>query len=229
MNLPCINSTLPCLRNLTNTNRLLSCSTNSKSISSSSSSNKSKELNPLPILIQLCIYPDEKYAYRTMRLLLSSRYHYSPNVYDEFGCNVIMYSLRYQRYRLFQFLLNDLSSNLNLQAKDRDGNTILHYAILYSGNDTRIIEKLIEKYQKFAIKIDQRNKFGFTPLLFGKKIRNISNLSNRLFDYLAAFCGRYDFVLTLLTKTDASPFVRDCIQLKSIFDYIEIDLKHQKY
>jgi hypothetical protein len=89
---------LPSLQNLTNTNRRI---------------NSSKELNPIPILIQLCMHSDENYAYRTMRLLLSPRYHYSPNVYDKFGCNVLMYALRYQRYRLFEYLLNDISLDIN--------------------------------------------------------------------------------------------------------------------
>lgn len=148
----------------------MSCSTNSKSTYSlsTSSSNKSKQLNPLPVLIQLCMYPDENYAYRTMRLLLSSKHQYSVNVCDEFGCNVLMYTLRYQRYRLFDFLLNDKSLDINFHAKDRHGNTVLHYAILYSGNETKILEKLIDIYKKFAIQIDERDNYGFTPLLLGK-------------------------------------------------------------
>jgi len=178
MNLPKINSNLPYLRDLTNTNHQMSCSINSKSTYSSTisslSSNKSKELNPIPILIQLCIYPNENYAFRTMRLLLSSRYDYSPNICDEFGCNLLMYSLRYQRYRLFEFLLNDLSLDLNFHAKDRYGNTIFHYIIIYGGNDNQIIEKLIEKYQKFSMNIDERNNFGFTPLLLGEMKMNIN-------------------------------------------------------
>ena len=198
-----------------NTHRLMSVSTNSKSTnfsssSSSSSSNKSKELSTLPVLIQWCLYPDENYAYRTMRSLLTSRYGYSPDVYDEFGCNVLMYALRYQRFRLLEFLLDNSSLEINLQAKDRMGNTIVHYAIIYGGDDTQILEKLIGKCKKNGIKTDEKNHFGFTPLL------------------LATFCGRYDFVLTLLTKTDASPFVRDHINLKNMFDYLESDGKYQQ-
>jgi hypothetical protein len=49
-----------------------------------------------------------------------------------------------------------------------------------------------------------------------------------LFVNLAAFCGRYDFVLTLLNKGNASPFVRDYIQLKNLFDYLEIDANHKE-
>jgi ankyrin repeat protein len=132
-----------------------------------------RQSTPIPFLIQLCISPDEDYAYRTMGRLLSS----SLNVCDEFGCNVPMYSLRYQRYRLFKFLLNEKSFDLNLWAKDRQGNSILHYAILYSGNDTEIMEKLIEKYNKFARDIDERNNFGFSPLLLGEMIMNVNGIS----------------------------------------------------
>jgi ankyrin repeat protein len=209
MNLPEINANLPCLRVLTSCQsqkRRLSSSTNTKSYHSSSSIQSS-----CPVLIQLCIYPNEDYAFQTMKILFSSRYNYSPNVCDEFGCNVLMYTLRYQRYRLFYFLLNEISLDLNLRSKDRQGNTILHYAIIYGQNNTQIMENLIEKFNKFGINIDERNNFGFTPLL------------------LAIFCGRYDLVLTLLTKTDASPFVRDYIQLKNMIDYLEIDRKHRQF
>jgi ankyrin repeat protein len=84
-----------------------------------------------------------------------------------------MYSLRYQRYRLFNFLLNEIDLNLDFHAKDQQGNTILHYAILYAGNDTQIMDRLIEKYKKFAINIDERNSQGFTPLLLGKMITQL--------------------------------------------------------
>ncbi|CAF0849311.1 unnamed protein product [Rotaria sordida] len=209
-----INSHLPYLRHSAYThqqNRHMSISTNSKTTHSSLSTYSSKKFNSIPLLIQLCSHPDENYAYRTMRTLFSSDYSNSPNVHDEFDCNVLMYSLRYQRYKLFELLLNEISFDINFRAKDRQGNTILHYAILYGGNDTQIINKLIEKFNKFAIEVDERNNYGFTPLL------------------LAAFCGRYDIVLSLLTQTDASPFVRDNIQFKSMFDYIEIDMKHREF
>jgi hypothetical protein len=105
MNLTDINPNLPCLRVLTcsqTQKRRMSCSTNSKS-SRSSSSTQSKKVNSFPVLIQLCIYPNEDYAYQTMKTLFSSRLNYSPNVCDEFGCNVLMYTLCYQRYQLFDF------------------------------------------------------------------------------------------------------------------------------
>jgi ankyrin repeat protein len=79
-----------------------------------------------------------------------------------------MYTLRYQRYQLFDFLLNDISLDINLRSKDRQGNTILHYAIIYGKNDTQIMENLITKFNQFGIYIDERNVLGFTPLLLGK-------------------------------------------------------------
>ena len=42
------------------------------------------------------------------------------------------------------------------------------------------------------------------------------------------FCGRYELVMLLLTKTETSPFVRDYVQLKNIIDYLHIDLKRQQ-
>jgi ankyrin repeat protein len=173
MNISDTNPNLPCLRVLTSSRtqtRRTSCSTNSKSTYSSS---LSSSIQSKPVLIQLCIYPNEEYACQTMKILFSSRYNYSPNVCDEFGCNVLMYTLRYQRYRLFYFLLNEISSDLNLRSKDQQENTILHYAIIYGKNDTQIMENLIEKFNKFGIDIDERNIFGFTPLLLGKQFSNI--------------------------------------------------------
>lgn len=174
MNLSDINPNLPCLRVLTcskSQKRRMSCSTTSKSTYSSLTSNQSKTSISYPILIQLSIYPDEDYSYETMKILFSSRYNYSPNVSDEFGCNLLMYTLRYQRYKLFDFLLNEISINLNFRSKDQQGNNILHYAIIYGKNHLDIIEKLIEKFQKFSIDIDERNIFGFTPLLLGKYLK----------------------------------------------------------
>jgi ankyrin repeat protein len=79
-----------------------------------------------------------------------------------------MYTLRYQRYHLFNYLLNEITLELNLRSKDRQGNTIIHYAIIYGKDDPTIIENLIEKFNKFGIDTDERNIFGFTPLLLGK-------------------------------------------------------------
>ena len=212
MNLSDINLNLPCLRILSCSRppkRRMSCNISAKSPRSSCSF-QSKSVDTFPVLIQLCIYPNEQYAFDTMKLLLSSRYKYSPNVCDEFGCNVLMYTLRYHRYQLFDYLLDEISLDLNLRSKDRHGNTILHYAIIYAKDDTMILEKLINKFNRFQIKTDERNIFGFTPLL------------------LATFCGRYDIVLSLLMKTDASPFVRDYVQSKNLIDYLEADMKQQQ-
>ena len=126
-----------------------------------------EKIPSLPILIQLCLYPDENESLNVIKSLFSSNYSYSPNVSDQFHCNALMYTLRYQRYRLFHFLIEETSIHLNLRATDKQGNTILHYAVVYDGFHFEILEKLIEKCNQYKIDIDQRNQFGFTPLLLG--------------------------------------------------------------
>lgn len=115
------------------------------------------------------IYPNETCAYRKIRRLISSNRYFSPNICDEFGCNLLMYCLRLKYNRLLHLLLDEVSLDLDFSAKDQQGNTILHYAIMYSEGNLQIIGRLIAKYDEFFIEIDQRNTLGFTPLLFGKK------------------------------------------------------------
>lgn len=185
MNLIDINSHVQFQRHSTyvhHRNRKMSSSTNSKQTYTSNSTTSSlrlKSSNPMSFFIELCNHPDENYTCRTMRILVLSRYPNLANVHDEFGCNILMYSLRYQRYQLFEFLLTKTSLDFNFRAKDQQGNSILHYTILYGGNDTQIIEKLIEIYKKLAINVDERNIYGFTPLLLGEKMNNM----NKSIDY----------------------------------------------
>ena len=131
--------------------------------------NKNKS-ETIPTLIQLFTHPDENYAYRTMRKLITSNNLNLLNECDGYGRNILMYSFYYQRYRLLEYLLNETALDIDFQIQDKQGNTILHYAILYSGNDNRIVDQLIEKYNKFAFNIDERNNQGFTPLLLGNII-----------------------------------------------------------
>ncbi|CAF1325531.1 unnamed protein product [Adineta ricciae] len=157
------------------------------------------------------IYSNELCACRKIRQLISSNRHFSPNICDEFGCNLLMYCLRFQYHRLLHLLLDEVSLDLDFSAKDQQGNTILHYAIIYSEGNLEIIDRLIRKYEEFYVEIDQRNALGFTPLLF------------------AAFCARYDLVHLFLVKTKASPFVRDYIQYKNLFEYIQHDTMQKKH
>ncbi|CAF1112931.1 unnamed protein product [Adineta ricciae] len=157
------------------------------------------------------LYPNETCAYRKVRQLISSNRHFSPNICDEFGCNFLMYCLRFQYHRLLHFLLDEVSLDLDFSAKDQQGNTILHYAIIYSEGNLETIDRLIGKYEEFYVEIDQRNALGFTPLLF------------------AAFCARYDLVHLFLIKTKSSPFVRDYVQYKNLFEYIQHDIIKKKH
>lgn len=211
-----IRQSLPCLRPLTSIRR---------------SSMKSND--ELPVLIKLCLYPDENYSLSMFRLLFSTRSSCSPNVCDEFSCTALMYCLRYQRFRLFDFLLEETSTDLNLQAKDRHGNNVLHYAVVYDACRPQLMNKLIDRWNQYKINVDQRNRFGFTPLLLGSNLRRNRFLSHpeidrRLFSLCflsAAFCGRYDLVELFLNKTEASIFVRDDFRRRNLLDFISIDRK----
>ena len=212
-------------------NRSISVHSQSRRTSKTIDSNQRKNFNSISTWIQLCSHSNENYAFHIMQKLLVSDYSNLINECDESGCNLLMYSLLYQRYKLFDLLLNETSVDLNFHAHDQQGNTILHYAVLYSRNESRVIDRLIEKYNKFAMDIDKRNQYGFTPLLLGNSLISIdrSNIESILFILTAIFCGRYELVFTLLTETDASPFARDHIQFKNLFDYIEIDVKNREY
>ena len=138
------------------------------SLPSSQGRDTNKDSNAQSILIQLCLRPDEDEACRTVTKLLSSRSRWSPNLSNEFHCNALMCSLRYQRFRLFDYFLNETLADLDLRAKDQQGNSILHYAVFYSKDHPSVIEHLLDKLNKYRIDVDQRNNFGFTPSLFGQ-------------------------------------------------------------
>ena len=121
------------------------------------------------------IYPNETCAYRNIRQLISSNRHFSPNICDEFGCNLLMYCLRFQYHRLLHLLLDEVSLELDFSAKDQQGNTILHYATIYTEGNLEIIDRFIGKYKEFYVDIDQRNALGFTPLLFGNNDFSFKN------------------------------------------------------
>ena len=139
------------------------------SLCSPRSGDNGKDANEQPLLIRLCLRSDEDEACRTVTKLLSSRSRWSPNLSNEFHCNALMCSLRYQRFRLFDYFLAEALADLDLRAKDQQGNSILHYAVFYSQDHPSAIDHLLDKLNKYRIDVDQRNNFGFTPSLFGQR------------------------------------------------------------
>ena len=103
-----------------------------------------------------------------MSSLFRSTSRLDPNVYDEFSCNVFMYALRFQRFHLFELLLRETSIDADFSAKDPQGNTILHYAVVYCRDQTQICDRLIDQFKHWKLDVDHQNQFGFTPLLSGK-------------------------------------------------------------
>ena len=185
------------------------------------SAKESNSSQSTPILIQLCLHPNERDAYAIMRRLFSSSSaaRYSPNVTDEFRCNVLMYSLRYQRYRLFNFLLSETSSDLDLRAQDRQGNTILHYAIIYSGDQIQLVERLIDKYEKFSLDVDVRNALGLTPLLLGQ-MKNAAPRRSKETRFSLRSCVRQTIRSRLATSEE-----HRCVAIRSRFHSIK---KHHR-
>ena len=104
-----------------------------------------------------------------MSTLFQTTSRLNPNISDQFGCNVFMYALRFQRFRLFELLLRETSIDANFAAQDQQGNTILHYAVVYCVDQTQIFDRLIDHFKYLKLDVDQRNQFGFTPLLLGKQ------------------------------------------------------------
>lgn len=180
-------------------------------------------LASIPLPIQLCFYPNEKHAYHTMKVLFSSRFRSPSNVSDRFGCNILMYALRCQRYHLFNLLLNDIALDVNLRSQDQQGNNVLHYAVVYDKDGTKLVEKVLEIFQRFGMGVDERNEYGLTPLLLGNHGQRSFARQRALSVRLAIFCGRYDVALTLLKNADASPFARDHIHLRNVLDYATLD------
>ena len=130
-----------------------------------------KSSNSWPIIFQLCIHLDEVEAYQLFNKLFRSQFPCSLNdIRDDFGCNVLMCNIRYRRFHLLNYFSNEILSDIDLQSQDHQGNTIIHYAVIYSEYSQRILQNLIEKFKKNGLNIDRKNHFGFTPLFLGSNI-----------------------------------------------------------
>lgn len=120
-----------------------------------------------PLLIQLCLDLDENSFSKLIQSLFQSKKSISWNVKDHFHCSFFMYLIRYQRYRVIEMILNEFSFNWDFHQTDRDGNGILHYAIIYFHQNHFLFIKLIDHFHRNQFNVDQRNRYGWTPLLLG--------------------------------------------------------------
>lgn len=141
-------------------------------------------LSSLPILIQLSIHPDEIYSFETIESLTKFDFEFSLNVFDSFRSNLLMFTIRFQRLRLFEYFLNELFFHFDFRSKDRRGNTILHYSVIYFPDDLRLFELLIDKFNENHLEIDPRNSFGFTPLILGFSFSSLKKKNSIVFPLL---------------------------------------------
>jgi hypothetical protein len=138
--------------------------------------NLPEQTKGLPFVIRLCLHVDEDNALSIFRRVLSTTASPSGllNACDQFGCNLLMCSLRCRHYRLFDYLYNEFSSDVNLLDADRQGNRILHYAVVYADADRCVVRRLIDEHVRLQCDVDQRNQFGLTPLLLGSLLSGVT-------------------------------------------------------
>ncbi|ELU18072.1 hypothetical protein CAPTEDRAFT_195865 [Capitella teleta] len=78
--------------------------------------------------------------------------------------DVLMWSVFLNRSREVSLILeSDGAMDIDLQRKDADGNTSLHYAVLH--NNSRNLKKLCQLMRKYDLSVDIKDQSGFTPYL----------------------------------------------------------------
>jgi hypothetical protein len=86
------------------------------------------------------------------------------SVDGSFSRDVLMWAAFLNRAKEVSVVLQSEGAiNLDLQRRDVDGYTSLHYAVLH--NNIRVLEQLCALMKKYAISVDITDQFGFTPYL----------------------------------------------------------------
>ena len=65
-------------------------------------------------------------------------------------------------------LLKEVAGDINLQEKDNEGHTALHYAVMAGHMD--IVVALVDMHRKFGVSVDVADKMGLTPYLHAKRL-----------------------------------------------------------
>ena len=86
------------------------------------------------------------------------------NSYDYFNMHIIHYASNWGGLQIVKYFIEKY--NINIDIKDDDSRTPLHYAII--GNSFNVIKYLCEK----GANIEAKSKDGKTPLLYALEIHN---------------------------------------------------------
>ncbi|ORX49345.1 ankyrin [Piromyces finnis] len=86
-------------------------------------------------------------------------------------------------YKLFEYKEKHPEFQLNVNAQDQDGNTVLHYISFIESKEFQFINPLASFFlRQPEINLNTQNKAGYTPLLFSC-YRGINNISRVLINY----------------------------------------------
>ena len=91
------------------------------------------------------------------------------NLMDKFERTVLMYACATRNV----FLLRELTEyiELDLNKRDKDGNTCLMYAAIEG--DVEVMKLILQPFEMYGITLDMRNKQGFTAYLLALKNGNV--------------------------------------------------------
>ena len=119
-----------------------------------------------PLMIA-CFMANKKRRKIVCDLLLSSGANV--NLMDKFERTILMYACATRN----TFLLQELTEyiELDLNKRDKDGNTCLMYAAIEG--DVEAMKLILQPFEMYGITLDMRNKQGFTAYLLALKNGNV--------------------------------------------------------
>jgi hypothetical protein len=116
-------------------------------------------------LMLACLCDHEEYGLRVSKLLLS--FGADVNIRDSSGQNVLYLALSEKREKLFEYVLEKHSNDIDFSSTDSDGNVLINHAALHG--TFKMLKNLIAKMNAQCAEIDQRNLHGYTALLLAIK------------------------------------------------------------
>jgi ankyrin repeat protein len=112
-------------------------------------------------LMLACLSNHELYGIQVAKLLLN--YGADVNDQDSLGRTALFIACSENREKLFDYLIDNYCSTLDLRLKDHDGNVLFNHVAAYGS--TKMLRKVLDKMKEKSVELDHRNNAGFTALL----------------------------------------------------------------
>ena len=119
-------------------------------------------------LIQLCYVKPDSIALSLAKTLLKKEA--KVGMVDKKGLSALSHAVLQQQVELVSLFLED-TGDFNLSAKDKAGNTALHYAAKTGNFD--ILQLMVKAVRKYRLSADAVNHAGMTPLMEATKSGHI--------------------------------------------------------